>query len=87
MYEKIGFFLIGLWVLIKIWPYFRERVLYNASTRQTRARLKLLIDRANNGDEAARRACDDNGLINKGMVLCEDEVNVKTVYYLPRRWL
>lgn len=87
MHEKIGFSLIVLWVLLKIWPMIREWVLYDKQTRQARQRLQLLINRANMGDKAARRACDRNGLINKGMVLCDDELNVRSVYSLPHRWL
>ncbi len=87
MYEKIGFSLIGLWVLLLIWPLIREWVLYDKSTRQNRQRLQLLINRANKGNEAARNACDNNGLINKGMVLCEDGVNLRSTYSLPIKWL
>ncbi|HBH71441.1 MAG: hypothetical protein UU88_C0001G0046 [Parcubacteria group bacterium GW2011_GWC1_42_11] len=86
MIEKISFSLIGLFVLLMIWPWLMELILYDKTTRQTRQRLQLLIKRANNGNDAARRACDRNGLINKGMVLCEDGINVKSVYSLPHRW-
>lgn len=94
MFEKIGLILlvgcillVVIVVLLEISTKTREWVLYDKAERQTRQSLQLLIDRANSGNEGARLACDNNGLINKGMALCEDGINVRSTYSLPARWL
>lgn len=86
MFET-GVLLVILAIFLKIWPWFWERILYNKDERRLRKELGKLIDRANNGNKAAQIACDNNGLINKGMVLCEDGVNVRSTYSLPYKWL
>lgn len=83
----IGFVLLGLVFLMMICPSIREWVLYDKETRLTRHYFQLLIDRANSGNETARIACDNNGLINKGIAVCEDGVKVRSLYSLPTRWL
>lgn len=72
--------MIGISMIFKIWKADTEKI-------KEYQRLKDLVLRANNGDEAARRVCDENGLINKGMVLCEDGINVRSTYSLPYKWL
>lgn len=87
MFEKIGFILLGLAFFMMIWPWLRERIYYDKDERRLRKSLRPLIDRANEGNETARSVCDNNGLINKGMALCEDGVKVKSTYSLPDKWL
>lgn len=84
---EIGVFLTILAIFLKIWPWLWERILYDKNERRLRKELRPLIDKANNGNKAAQIACDNNGLINKGMALCEDGINVRSTYSLPTKWL
>lgn len=42
--------------------------------------LKELVKQANEGDFNACYRCDHDSRINKGIVLCEDRVNIKSHY-------
>lgn len=87
MFEKIGFVFLGIAVFLMIYPWLIERIIYDKDERLLRKHLRLFIDKANKGNKAAQSICDRNGLINKGMALCKDGVNMRSTYSLPDKWL
>ena len=85
MFEKL--FLVALAILLAWFICeleFRETFQAN---RKLRRSLEDLVDRANNGDKSAQHKCDNSCYVNKGMVLCNDGINVKCYYSVAYKLL
>ena len=81
MFEKLGVIAVILLLVWFIWELeFRD-------ARKLRKSLEDLVDRANNGSESAQHKCDNSCYVNKGMVLCNDGINVKCYYSVAYKLL
>jgi len=66
----------AFYLLYKIWTA-------NPELLKEYRKMRELCDLANSGHKGARLQCEHNPLINKGMRLCEDGVNVESTYSVP----